>query len=170
MFQGTNSFAIFCRVIMPPKGSGSALCPQPVAPQTTQVLRIDASLLFRKRIMKSMTEREYIDRLRTCLPNGRVAGDEVLQLVSEAIKAFPESATLWFMHGQILTCAVEHDVADTAVRSFEKCIQIRPDFADAYEHLGYHYGGVRDDPGKATEFYTKAAQLRASARPTSIAT
>jgi Tfp pilus assembly protein PilF len=113
---------------------------------------------------EDMTEAEFIARLTPHLPKGCSASDEALTLVTEAVRAFPESAALWLLHGQVTFCALDNDVSDTAVRSFEMAIALDPRLADAHEALGHYYDGMKDKPEKAMAYHAKATEIRRAPR------
>ena len=86
-----------------------------------------------------MTRAEYIAKIKLHLPNGRPASNQALALVSDAIRAFPDCAELWLLHGWVTMSAEECDVADAAVRSFEMAIKINPSMTAAQAALDFYH-------------------------------
>jgi len=85
-----------------------------------------------------VTRAEFIARIRLHLPNGHRASPEALALVTEAIRAFPDCAELWLLHGWVTMAAAEWDVADGASRSFEMAIKINPAMTEARAALDFY--------------------------------
>ena len=46
---------------------------------------------------------------------------------------------------------------------WQQCLELNPNHADAWEHLGNYYDGIRDDPTRAVQCHEKAAALRVGA-------
>ena len=82
-----------------------------------------------------MTEEEFVARIKPLVPEGRFASPETLRLVTRAIKAFPASAKIWFLHGRVVMAAAESEVAQIAGRSFEMALKINPMMGEAHEAL-----------------------------------
>lgn len=94
-----------------------------------------------------MTEAEFIAKIKLHLPHGHRASGEALSLVTEAIRAFPDCAELWLLHGWVTMAAAEWDVADGASRSFEMAIKINPSMTEARAALDLYRGsGVSQSP------------------------
>jgi hypothetical protein len=85
-----------------------------------------------------VTQTEFIAKIKLHLPHGRRASPEALALVTEAIRAFPDCAELWLLHGWVTMAAAEWDVADGASRSFEMALKINPAMAEARAALDFH--------------------------------
>ena len=109
-----------------------------------------------------VTESDYVAALKTRWPEGPVASREALSLAAEAVRAWPRSAMLWFLRGQLITMAPDNYIFSglDAICSFQQAIELDPAFTDAYEELGRCYDRGRQEPEKARECYRKAARLR----------
>jgi tetratricopeptide (TPR) repeat protein len=109
-----------------------------------------------------MTEEEYIARLQALwLQSGQVPRG-ALAIADDAVKAFPNSAMLCLMRGQLIAMASEHDFHSPkdARECFEKAIELDPHFANAYQELGNYHAGYGNDPETALIYFKKAEQLR----------
>ena len=89
-----------------------------------------------------MTQTEFVAQIRLHLPHGRRASPEALALVTEAIRAFPDCAELWLLHGWVTMAAAEWDVADGASRSFEMALKINPAMTEARAALDFYRNGA----------------------------
>jgi hypothetical protein len=87
--------------------------------------------------INAVTQAEFIAKIKLHLPQGR-ASSEALALVTEAIRAFPDCAELWLLHGWVTVAAAECDVADGAPRSFEMAIKIDPSMTEARAALDFY--------------------------------
>ena len=92
-----------------------------------------------------MTEAEYIAELKAHWPKGRTASREVLSLAAEAVRDCPQSATLWFLRGQLIRMAPPDYIFSKldAICSFEEAIRLDPTFIEPCEKLGHSH--ERDD-------------------------
>ena len=109
-----------------------------------------------------MTEEDYIARLQALwLQSGQVPRG-ALAVADEAVKAFPQSAMLWLMRGQLIAMGSEHDFHSPADarKSFEQAIELDPHFANAYQELGNYHASYGKDPETALIYFKKAEQLR----------
>jgi hypothetical protein len=93
-----------------------------------------------------VTQAEFIAEIKLHLPNGHRASAEALALVTEAIRAFPDCAELWLLHGWVTMAAAEWDVADGASRSFEMAIKINPAMTEAQAALDYYRRSASQSP------------------------
>jgi hypothetical protein len=121
-----------------------------------------ARCLYRERFSREfVTEADYIGALKARWPQGRTASREVLSLAAEAVRDFPQSATLWFLRGQLIWMAPPDYIFSRldAVCSFEEAIRLDPSLTDAYERLG-HSRGKRDDGERDPKNYGKEAKQR----------
>ncbi len=85
-----------------------------------------------------MTQAEFIAKIKLHLPHGRCASPEALALVTEAIRAFPDCAEIWLLHGCVTMAAAEWDVVDGASRSFEMALKINPSMTEARLALDFY--------------------------------
>jgi Tfp pilus assembly protein PilF len=113
-----------------------------------------------------MTDHQLLAGLKVRLSDGSTPTAQELAFVKEAVRTMPQSAELWFLHAQAHSCCEDEEGCFDAVslESYQKCIELDPNHAEAHEHLGHYFDGVKDNPEKAMEHYQKAAELRATAR------
>ena len=112
--------------------------------------------------IRAMTEDDYISELRVSWPKEGDASVAVVALVDEAVRVFPRSARLWVMRGDIIQLGSEscpHPLEE-ALRSFQRAVEIDPQFAEAWDELGHYYDAVLDDEKTAQEYFEKAKRLR----------
>ena len=109
-----------------------------------------------------MKEEEYIARLQALWIQSGQVPRAALAVADEAVKAFPKSAMLWLMRGQLIAMGSEHDFhsPDDARKSFEKAMELDPHFANAYLELGNYHAGYGKNPETALINFKKAEQLR----------
>ena len=109
-----------------------------------------------------MTEEEYIARLQVLWIQSGQVPRAALAIADEAVKAFPKSAMVWLMRGQLIAMGSEHDFhpPEDARKSFEKAIELDLHFANAYQELGNYHAGYGNDPETALIYFKKAEQLR----------
>ena len=111
-----------------------------------------------------MTEAQYVDRLLTLWPaeDDADAPDGALYLADEAVSAYPDSAKLWVMRGNLIELGsgqTTHTLAD-ALSSYERAIKIDPNCVEAYEMIGYFLANVMDESALAEPYFRKAESLR----------
>jgi cytochrome c-type biogenesis protein CcmH/NrfG len=97
-----------------------------------------------------VTQAEFIAKINPHLMQEGCASEEALRLVTKAIRAFPGSAELWFLHGRVLMKAAEAEVWETAGRSFEMAIQINPAMTEAHEALKCYQQAMSVREGQAS--------------------
>jgi|SRR5664280_1572792 len=110
-----------------------------------------------------MSEDDYISQLHERAPNDGDASLEVIALADEAVRAFPESAKLWCLRGDLIQLGPEnnpHSLEDALV-SFRRAIEIDPGFVEAWEEIGHFYDAVLDDEPGARPYFQEAARLKA---------
>jgi len=111
-----------------------------------------------------MTEDDYISDLRARWPHDD-ASDATLEIIAvadEAVRSFPLSARLWEMRGRLIQLgpeSVPHPLEES-LRSFQRAVDIDPQFADAWDEIGHYYDVVLDDEKAAREYFDKAKSLR----------
>lgn len=109
-----------------------------------------------------MTEDEYISRLRAGWPRGSDASLQTIALVDEAVSAFPRSARLLVMRGNLIELGPEscpHPL-DEALHCYQRAVEIEPQFAEAWEELGHYHDAVLDDEDAARQYFERARRLR----------
>jgi tetratricopeptide (TPR) repeat protein len=109
-----------------------------------------------------MTEDDYILDLRARWPRGGDASLAVIALADEAVRAFPLSARLWVMRGDLIQLGpgdCSHPLEES-LRSYQRAIELDPQFAEAWDELGHYYDAVLGDEKTAQEHFEKAKRLR----------
>ena len=114
--------------------------------------------------IRAMTEDDYISDLRARWPHDDAsdASLETIAVADEAVRAFPLSARLWEMRGCLIQLGPEslpHPLEES-LRSFQRAVEIDPQFADAWDEIGHYYDVVLDDEKTAQEYFDKAKSLR----------
>ncbi len=109
-----------------------------------------------------MTAQDYIARLRAGWPKSGDASLEDIILADEAVRAYPQSAQLWLMRGDLIQLGPEscpHPLEE-ALASYERAVQIAPEYAQAWDEIGHYYDGVLDDVTTARRSFKEAEKLR----------
>jgi len=110
----------------------------------------------------AMNEIDYIKGLKSLCPaEGEDTTARALKLADEAVRAFPQSAKLWCIRGDLIQLGSgeqTYELAD-ALASYQQAIAVDPNCAEAYEEIGYFYDLVMDDPESAKPYFSKAAML-----------
>jgi len=111
-----------------------------------------------------MTEEGYISELWSRWPHDHE--DEVtletLALAEQAVCEFPLSAKLHVMRGDLILLGPEsspHSLEDALI-SYQKAVEIDPEFEEAWEEIGYYYDVVMDDEVAAQPYFQQAEELR----------
>ena len=111
-----------------------------------------------------MTEDDYISKLRSRWPREHCDDVtlETIALVDEAVRTFPLSARLLVMRGNLIELGPEDCpyCLDDALACYQRAIEINPQFAEAWEEIGYFYHNVRDDETTAQPYFREAERLR----------
>ncbi|HEY0081820.1 MAG TPA: hypothetical protein VGB61_03445 [Pyrinomonadaceae bacterium] len=110
-----------------------------------------------------MKEAEYIERLFASWPRGHEAApDELLALADEAVQAFPASAKLWVMRGNLIELGAGETsrALNDALVSYERAVSIDPNFVEGWEEIGYYYDAVMDDEERARQAFQQAGLLK----------
>lgn len=115
-----------------------------------------------------MTEDDYISQLRAGWPHGPEvceASLEVLALVDAAVRAFPQSARLWVMRGNLIQLgskACPYSLAES-LASYQQAVEIDPQFPEAWEEMGYYHDVILSDESAAEKYFREAERLRKQA-------
>jgi tetratricopeptide (TPR) repeat protein len=112
--------------------------------------------------IRTMNEDDYISELRASWPREGDASIAVVALVDEAVRAFPLSARLWVMRGDLIQLGSDlcpHPLEE-ALRSFQRAVELDPQFAEGWDELGHYYDAVLNDEKTAQEYFEKAKRLR----------
>lgn len=109
-----------------------------------------------------MTEDDYISSLRARWPQGSDASLETIALADEAIRAFPNSARLWIMRGNLIQLGPEscRHALEESLASYQRAVEIDPQFADAWDEIGHYYDVVLGEEKTAQEYFEKAKGVR----------
>ena len=106
-----------------------------------------------------------IDVLRSHGPAaGEDASLEALHLADEAVERFPRSAKLWCMRGDLiqLGSGESHHELEDALRSYQRAAEADPDYAAAWESLGYYYDVITNELEAAERMFRRAVHLNGS--------
>ena len=109
-----------------------------------------------------MKESDYVEKLFALWPTEGETSDEALALADGAVRAYPESAKLWCMRGDLIQLGPA-DITyslDDALACYERAVSINPNFAEGYEEIGHVHDAVMPNPGRARRAYREAARIR----------
>lgn len=104
---------------------------------------------------------EHIDTIASKWPKGKEASSEILALAEEAVSAFPQSAKLWCMRGDLIQMSAleaNYELAD-ATASYQQAVTVDPLFGEAYESIGYYYDVVEINFAVSELAFRKAVEL-----------
>jgi tetratricopeptide (TPR) repeat protein len=108
-----------------------------------------------------MTVSEYIERISELWPDSEQnISPEILALSTEAVEAFPEAPELWCLRGHLIELAPEDypvGIAE-AGNCYRKATELDPEYADAWESLGYYLDNYDEDIDEADEAFRKAIE------------
>jgi tetratricopeptide (TPR) repeat protein len=107
-----------------------------------------------------MTENEYMERISELWPDGDEVSPEVLSLSDEAVQAFPEAPELWCMRGHLIELAPEDYSVPLAEAGncYRKAAELDPEYADAWESLGYYLDNYDEDLDEAEGAFRRAVE------------
>jgi tetratricopeptide (TPR) repeat protein len=109
-----------------------------------------------------MTEDGYIAELKSRWPQKSNATLETIALADEATRAFPQSPRLWCMRGNLIELGPENcpHSLDDALASYQRAVEIDPQFTEAWEEIGYFYHNVLNDEVSAKPYFRQAEKLK----------
>jgi len=113
-----------------------------------------------------MEEGEYIQELQE-RSRGSECSPATLTLTENAVAAFPKSARLWCLRGNVICRCLEdcnYSIED-AVRCYQKATELDPFYAHAHEKLAHYSNEFMEDPAAARRHYKVAAWIRRHERP-----
>ena len=92
---------------------------------------------------------------------------EVITLADEAVRAFPRSARLLVMRGNLIelgpvTCP--HPLEE-ALRCYQSAVEFEPQFAEAWDEIGHYYDAVLGDEKSARPYFDRARRLKGNGEP-----
>jgi tetratricopeptide (TPR) repeat protein len=110
---------------------------------------------------KLMTVEDYIQKLQA-IPQEFETPPERYDLIEEAIRAHPRSATLWCLRGAFIQLGPDDGryVLEDALESYRKAIEVEPECAEGWEELGHYYDVHLDDGTEARRLWDIAEGLR----------
>ena len=109
-----------------------------------------------------MTENEYISRLKARWPRDSDASFEVIALADEAVRAFPRSARLLVLRGNLIQLGPEacpHPLEE-ALSCYQLAVEHEPEHAEGWEEIGHYYNAVLADEQGARPYFDRARRLR----------
>jgi tetratricopeptide (TPR) repeat protein len=86
---------------------------------------------------------------------------ETLDLADEAVRRFPESPRLWQQRGDLIQLGDGESAhsLEEVLHCYETAVKLNPDFAEAYESIGYYFDAIDEDFPRAEAAFLKATQL-----------
>ena len=112
--------------------------------------------------MAEMKESDYIEKLFALWPTDGETSKEALALTDEAVRAYPDSAKLWYMRGDLIQlgpAGIPNGLED-ALACYERAVSLDPLFAEGFEEIGHFYDAVMPNPGRARRASREAARIR----------
>ena len=116
-----------------------------------------------------MTENEFLEELKRRWPRDHASlepSSATIELADAAIRAWPSSAPLWTVRGDLLQL-VDNETGyplKEVGRCYREAIKADPRYAEAYEELGRFLAETMDNRRKARRFLDRARRLRRSRR------
>lgn len=104
-----------------------------------------------------MSPEELIDELRA---KNQPTASDLARLDAMAV-AHPEHAELWNCYGDMILLSDGEYPVGQALACYRKSIEADPQFAEAYESIGYFLDTHNDDFAGAVEHFHRAIQLGA---------
>lgn len=117
-----------------------------------------------------MTEAEYVIELKSRWP--KTIGDEVSPetraVVEAAVAAFPASARLWVIRGDLIQLGPEDGTysLDDALQPYRPAVKADPRCDDAWKSIGHFYDAVMDDEPTSLAYFGGGQAVAAG--PTSV--
>jgi tetratricopeptide (TPR) repeat protein len=109
-----------------------------------------------------MTESDYIDKIDAAWPRKSIkaSATEALRLVEDGLCAFPKSAKLLCMKGDLIQLSDElrYELAD-ALLCYQQAAEIAPESPEAFESLGFFFDAIESDLNRAEIAFRKAVEL-----------
>lgn len=111
-----------------------------------------------------MTENDYIEELKKRWPRTAKtkATLETIAFADEASRAFPRSAKLWCMRGNLIEDGPENcpHSLNEALASYKRAIEVDPQFIDAWEFIGDYNQNVLHKVDEAKPYFHEAERLK----------
>lgn len=114
-----------------------------------------------------MNEDEYIAAIGARWPSDSASNEPstaTIRLADDAVSAFPASAKLWVMRGDLLQLS-DVDTGYALVeseRSYRTAIKVDPGFIEGYRELAYFLDVVMGKRRKAKRYFDKARRLQSA--------
>jgi tetratricopeptide (TPR) repeat protein len=110
-----------------------------------------------------LSESEYIQKIKSILPEDGEVAAEVLELMEKAVGDYPSNVKFWCWRGDLIQMAsldANYELED-ALKSYERALEIDPLNAEAYESIGYYEDAIMDNPTSAENSFRKAVEFGA---------
>ena len=110
-----------------------------------------------------LSEADYIQKIKSLLPEEGEVAVEVLELMENAVADYPDSAKFWCWRGDLIQMAsleAGYEL-DDALKSYERALEIEPSNAEAYESIGYYEDVIMSNSASAESPFRKAIELGA---------
>lgn len=107
------------------------------------------------------SEREWEDRIRTMVQSADGATARSVADIESALSEHPLSARLWDLRGdviQLLGEPIEAYDLQEALRSYQRAVELDPQYARALESIGHYLDAVEDRPADAEEWFRRALE------------
>ena len=110
---------------------------------------------------KAMTESDFIEKIKAAWPRTvQASATEALRLVEEGLCAFPRSARLLCIKGDLiqLSDGEQYELSD-ALRCYQQAADLAPESAEAFESMGFFFDAIESDPVRAESAFRTAVKL-----------
>jgi hypothetical protein len=111
-----------------------------------------------------MSEDTYIFQLQVSWPrwpNPDESTVKSINLADEAVRTFPGSAKLWVMRGDLIQLVESCPYPlEEALRSYQRAVEVDPQFAEAWEEIGHYYDVILSDEVEGQKYFCEAERLR----------
>jgi hypothetical protein len=108
-----------------------------------------------------MTESDYMEKIKMGWPRSvQASATEALRLVEEGLCAFPRSARLLCMKGDLiqLSDGQQYELKD-ALRCYQQAADVAPESPEAFESIGFFLDAIESDLERAEKAFRRAVQL-----------
>ncbi|OHB75572.1 MAG: hypothetical protein A2Z25_17435 [Planctomycetes bacterium RBG_16_55_9] len=108
-----------------------------------------------------MTEQQYLDCIKSMIPDEGDVPLEALRLLEDALREHPTSERLWITRGHLIQLSVEgpYELED-ALASYHEALRMNPHSIEVHQEIGHYYDAVMNDEQKAREWFSKAEELK----------
>jgi hypothetical protein len=108
-----------------------------------------------------MTESDYMEKIKAVWPRRvQASATEAMRLVEEGLCAFPRSARLLCMKGDLiqLSDGEQYELKD-ALHCYQEAADLAPESPEPFESLGFFFDVIESDPARAETAFRRAVQL-----------